>query len=287
MASTRSEHKSWTARGADTAATNTYASIRRALQDIERTKQVEIFLQGSYANHTNVRADSDVDIVVMTRLAFRGSRDRLSAKALQRYDALPNSTFGSQDLRREITAALISYYGAERVESKDKCVKVLKRDGYVDADVVPCIQYQYYPDPSRLDTFVEGVNLHPLSGGSIVNFPKEHKHNGETKNRICNDRYKQTVRQVKRLRTRAVDSGLLRKGIAPGYLLECMTYNVPADQFVADDTQRLQNVILWLKYASFSNFQSCDKIHGLFTTDPGDFSTTTAQTIVDALWEAY
>ncbi|MGF1652949.1 MAG: nucleotidyltransferase [Actinomycetales bacterium] len=287
MSTTATQHKAWTARGADTAAQDTYASVRYALRDIERRRSVEIFLQGSYANHTNVRADSDVDIVVMTRQAFRGSRERLSTKAAQQYDALPASSFTAQDLRNEITEALSMHYGSNRVEQKDKCIKVRKTAGYVDADVVPCIQYQYYPDPDRVDVFIEGVSLRPLSGGSIINFPKEHKKNGEAKNRLCNERYKQTVRQVKRLRTAAVESGLLAHGVAPGYLLECMTYNIPADRFVYDDSERLKNVVLWLKHATMSGFWSCDEIHRLFTTDPGNFSTNTAKTIVDALWEVY
>jgi predicted nucleotidyltransferase len=288
MTSTSQERKSWTTAGSDTAAQNTYASIRKALADIEQRRGVEIFLQGSYANSTNIRADSDVDIVVMTRLAFQGARERLGRAAQARYDALPPASFTGTDLRQEVTNALASYYGGSRVHPRNKCIRVDRTPGYVDADVVPCVEYHWYRGAdSNLSDYVEGIAIRPVAGGTIINFPKEHISNGQTKNTLCSGRYKETVRQVKRLRNRAVDEGRLQDGVAPGYLLECMVYNVLTDKFVADDSTRLSNVVLWLKFASKTDFRSCDGIHFLFRTDPGGFDTGTAQTIIDALWEAY
>lgn len=287
---TAQEHSRWTAAASADAASSTYASIRRALQDIEREFDVEIFLQGSYANSTNIRDDSDVDVVVMTRLTFHGARERLGAQARARFDALPPATFRAPDLRREVTAALVSYYGAARVHPRNKCIKVDKTSGYVDSDTVPSLQYRWYrsADSDLYSDFIEGIAIHPADGsGTIINFPKVHIANGEAKNQQCSDRYKATVRQMKRLRNRAVDGGLLEGGVAPGYLLECMTFNVPADQFVYDDSQRLSSIVLWLKYANKDEFLSCDGIHHLFRTDPGNFDTPTAQRIIDALWEAY
>jgi len=46
----------------------THESIFRALTNYkywtQETKQKEVFLQGSYKNNTNLRLDSDVDVVV-------------------------------------------------------------------------------------------------------------------------------------------------------------------------------------------------------------------------------
>ena len=74
---------------------------------------------------------------------------------------------------------------------------------------------------------------------------------------------------------------------APGYLLECMTYNVPPSEFVPNDSARLNKVVRHLKFAEKARFMSCDGIHTLFGTDPGDFSVSTAQHVIDALWETY
>ncbi|MEW6155364.1 MAG: nucleotidyltransferase [Actinomycetota bacterium] len=289
MTATRQEHENWTAAGSDVAAKNTYSSIRRALAEVSQRRDIEVFLQGSYANATNIRNDSDVDIVVMTRQTFQGATERLSPAAQDQYHALPEARFTRDDLRREVTSALVTYYGAGRVHERNKCIKVDKAPGYVDADVVPSLQYRWYRTPGSglHGDFVEGIAIHPLRGGRIINFPKEHIANGQAKNSVCSGRYKESVRQVKRLRNRAVDEGRLRDGVAPGYLLECMVYNVPTDRFVSDDSDRLSSVILWLKHANRSGFLSCDRIHRLFKTDPGNFSVESAQLIIDALWDAY
>ncbi|CCH70202.1 conserved hypothetical protein [Phycicoccus elongatus Lp2] len=289
MASTPQERRDWTAAGSDVTAKNTYSSIKRALAILESAYNVEIFLQGSYANATNIRADSDVDIVVMTKRTFQGSRSRLSSSQQARWDALPAATFTESDLRAEVLSALSQYYGQSRVHSRNKCITVDAAPGYVDADVVPCLQYRHYPGPNSDISagFVEGIAIHPLRGGQIVNFPKEHIKNGQAKNAECSKTYKATVRQVKRLRNRAVRNGMLRDGIAPGYLLECMVYNVPSSRFIADDSRRLLEVLSWLRVSSKASFKSCDGIHDLFATDPGGFSVSVAQEILDALWEAY
>jgi len=284
MTSTKQEHTNWTAAGSDATAQKTYASVRKALEGVEARRNVEIYLQGSYANSTNIRADSDVDIVVMSRVVFEGSVVRLGPTSRATFDELPAASYTGADLRTDVTQALVDYYGSSRVHPHNKCIKIDKRDGYVDADVVPCLQYRWYSkaDSNVHRDFIEGIAIHPLRGGRIVNFPKEHIRNGKSKNFSCGGHYKKTVRQIKRLRTRA----RLARDIAPGYLLECMTFNAPSDRFVSNDSDRLKNVILWLKFAQKQGFFSCDRIHHLFADDPGSFTAHQGQTIVDALWDA-
>lgn len=289
MTSTPAEHSNWTSPGSDASAQRTYASVKKALEGLASRRDIEIFLQGSYANATNVRADSDVDIVVMAIQTFTGSFERLGPTARAAWDRLPQASFTVSDLRIEVEEALTSYYGTERVHPRNKCIQVDKGSGTVDADVVPCIQYRWYPSPTsdvRYD-FIEGIKIHPLRGASIVNFPKVHIRNGQDKNKDCGGNYKQAVRQVKRLRTRAVAEGRLAEGVAPGYLLECMVYNAPRTKFVSNDSQRLLEVVSWLKSADKTGFRSCDEIHYLFKDDPGDFSVERGQRIADALWDAY
>lgn len=287
MTSTSIERSNWTARGADTAAQRTYASIRAALAKIIEQRNVEVFLQGSYANHTNIRDDSDVDIVVMTRQTFTGNPEGLTPLGRAEWDRLPAATYHEPDLRRDVEAALVAYYGAARVHPRNKCIKVDKAIGYVDADVVPCLQYRHYKNAYSPSEYVEGIKIFPQRGGSIINFPKEHIRNGEAKNRSCSDRYKPTVRQLKRLRNRAIAEALLRENEAPGYLLECMTFNAPDSKFVNDDSERLLNVLSWLCHADKRSYLACDRIHYLIVNDPGRFDIHEAQRILDALWEAY
>lgn len=292
MTITREAATRWTSQGAQDGAKQTYASIRHALEKagIARSRDLDIFLQGSYANSTNVRGDSDVDIVVMTRQSFNADTTRLSATAKARWDALPEATFTSADLRREISQALIAHYGPNRVHLKNKCIQVDAGSGTLDADVVPCTEYRNYVDsnPSSLSSgYIEGVQIRPLRGGPIINYPKEHIASGKAKNGTAHLNYKRTVRQVKRLRTFAVEKGFLREGIAPGYLLECMVFNAPDRCFAKDDDwDRLLHVLSWLRTTELRAFWSGDKVHRLFLTDPGDFSTAIGTEIVNGLWEA-
>jgi tRNA nucleotidyltransferase (CCA-adding enzyme) len=59
--------ETWAQQGKTGQFTDTYKSIRENLLDSSApypVKDVEVFLQGSYGNDTNIWADSDVDIVL-------------------------------------------------------------------------------------------------------------------------------------------------------------------------------------------------------------------------------
>ena len=289
MSSTPSEHTQWTIQGSQSAAESTYASVRSALKDLMQQKSIEVFLQGSYANTTNIRADSDVDVVVMTTTTYFGRITNLAPTARARFDSLPAGTYGRDDLRKDVQEALIAYYGTSRVSPKNKCIKVEKSTGYLDADVVPCFQYRNFTkaDPNFHTDFIEGIRIVPATGPAIINYPKEHIRRGQEKNARCNGHYKKTVRQLKHLRNRAIAEGRLPDGIAPGYLLECMAFNVPDEYFEANDTNRLRSVAAFLSVADKTGFYSADGVQRLFVDDPGDFSLVTAKTITDALWAAF
>lgn len=288
------ELRSWTTPGAQDAAKRTYDSVKAALAASPAVSQldVDIFLQGSYANATNTRGDSDIDIVVMMRSSYMPDLTRLSVVGRVNYEAnrIPATTTVYQ-LRTAVITALESYYGSSCVHPRNKCVRVDKRDGYVDADVVPCQQHRLYTayPPYGSPSYIEGISIQPLTGNRIVNYPKEHIKNGQTKNGRCSELYKPTVRQIKRLRRRAVDAGKVGKDDAPGYLLECLTYNVPDIEFVPDGYERVIAALAWLKQFSpqelAAKTKSCDEVHWLFTTDPGNHNQFTAQRVIQALWD--
>lgn len=292
MTITRSDIQSWTNVGAKDAAASTYLAVQTALDRWTALKQYdyEVFLQGSYANATNTRGDSDVDIVVMLKSAYMPNIERLSVPERVHYEASRTpASVTVATFRSVVNDALVDYFGSPRVKPKDKCIRVDKRDGYVDADVVPCYEYRLFTSYPSYGSpqFIQGIDIRPLSGGSIVNYPKRHKANGETKNGICNWLYKPTVRQVKRLRRRAVDEGTITKDQAPGYLLECLTYNCPDSLFVADDVQRLVDVVQWLYQFTGAglreNMWSADEIHQLFVDDPGQHNEYTAERTIATL----
>ena len=72
----------WSRRGDDAASARTYQRIKAAIEshDALREREVEVYLQGSYANSTNIHDDSDVDIVVQSSASFYpGFDDNLTA----------------------------------------------------------------------------------------------------------------------------------------------------------------------------------------------------------------
>ena len=69
--------QSWTTPLSDTEkqrADNAIKMIRDAIDGSEELKHmdIEIFTQGSYANNTNVRSESDVDVCVILKDVFQG-----------------------------------------------------------------------------------------------------------------------------------------------------------------------------------------------------------------------
>lgn len=290
MPITVSDTTSWTNIGAQQAAQATYAAVKAAIEQHPELKRhnLEIFLQGSYANSTNIIGDSDVDIVVMSKRTFYYDIDSLSSIEKYQYhqDFPGTATYTADQLRRDVHDALVTYFGKDRVEPKKKCIRVHKRDGYLDADVVPAFPYRLYRRYSGYGSpYIEGTMIFPPLASAIINYPKEHKRNGEVKNRLTTDNFKPTVRQFKNLKKRAVNAGRLDAKLAPGYLVECMVYNVPDHLFHSSHHDRMLAILRWLLQAELQGFKSADEVHRLFRTDPGNFSAVIGKDVVIGMAE--
>src|SRR5690349_6042638 len=87
MAIPRAQLETWANQGAVVAAQATHVSIRHALTAVGTSavghRDLNIFLQGSYRNVTNVYADSDVDVVVLLNETFTSDTTRLSPRERQ------------------------------------------------------------------------------------------------------------------------------------------------------------------------------------------------------------
>jgi len=73
LAISEAQLETWSQQGKTGQFTDTYNSIRGNLLDASApypVKNVEVYLQGSYGNATNVWADSDVDVVLCHTGAF-------------------------------------------------------------------------------------------------------------------------------------------------------------------------------------------------------------------------
>ena len=274
----------WTETGANAGAKRTREIIENALRrSVPASYDYDIFLQGSYANATNIPGDSDVDIVVMLKSTYYFSTKRLSEADRHRQEAeLVPGTIEPPTWRQAVEKALRTNFGRQEVEAKMKCIKVHGNDSRIDADVAPCFEYRDYTSyPAYGDRdWLRGIKIFPVSGKPIVNYPKEHIDNGQRKKGRA-PHYKDTVRQIKRLKQWA-NSYSQHGGIdLPGYVIECMTYNLP-DWMLSHGPNRERlgfalSTFIDADRVDLLGYTSCDEVHRLFVTDPGEHDATAAQ----------
>lgn len=216
-----------------------------------RGVSLRVYAKGSYPNNTNVRLDSDVDIVVENRECFY-------------YDAAAGVTMDSGEVdpycgpwtppswRREVQAALTAKFGATGIDT-DHNVAILVKEvpgSRPSADVVPSFGYisyqrdRYYPYP--LVQAAEGSAVHPRDGAMIVNWPQQQLDNGRAKNVRTGKRYKRIIRVLKNSENFAVEQGWT--DAKPSYLMECLIWNVPDEILTAhvDIASTFQGTLLWL-----------------------------------------
>ena len=71
----------WSAIGSTDLSKYGYDFVKNRLENLDfikaNSQDFEIYLQGSYANHTNIRRESDVDIVLQYNGIFRYDDSRL------------------------------------------------------------------------------------------------------------------------------------------------------------------------------------------------------------------
>ncbi len=217
----------WSNQGATDSAQKTHSSLRNALDTYEKwpvDTTYDTYLQGSYRNTTNIRGDSDVDLVIeLTSVSYSNLTD--AEKALLK---LGLASYKWNDFRNDVIAALIGYYGAQFVDtSGSKSVKVLPNSGRLKADVVVAANYKYY---ENLRVRAEGMTFWTLpSWQQVVNYPKLHYEKGATKNSAqrTNGWYKPTIRIFKNARNRVTDTNPFFRGHFPSYFVEGLLYNVP------------------------------------------------------------
>ena len=281
MAIPESQLERWSHKGAVTTAKQTHESIRTALKAYNWPSEVqyEVYLQGSYKNDTNIRGDSDVDVVVQLNSAFCSNL----SDDWKRYFGFTAATYGWSAFRDDVLKALRDYYGNSKVKEGKKALKVTTP--YLPADVVVCIQYRKYPNhPRDANDFIEGMTFYvPSEGRWVINYPKIHYENGVKKNKMTNERYKPTVRMFKNARTYLVDRGVIPADLAPSYFLECLLYNVPNGKFSRSFQDTFYNVVNWLWSANLTQFVCQNGQLSLFGNSPEQWSVSKAQSFICAM----
>jgi hypothetical protein len=268
-----SQLKRWSHQGAVENAQRTHESIRAALKAYNWPMgvQYEVYLQGSYKNDTNIRGDSDVDVVVQLNSVF--SSNRWGDAYLHRFAEW-------NEFKINVLNALRNRY---EVGEGKKALKVITP--YLRADVVVCIQYRKYPEyPRDENDFIEGMTFYvPSEERWVINYPKIHYKNGVEKNKKTGGWYKPTVRMFKNARTYLVDRGVIPDDLAPSYFLECLLYNVPNDKFGGSFQATFCNIINWLRNADLTQFVCQNEQLPLFGDSPEQWSVRKAQSFIRSM----
>lgn len=254
MTISSSQYDVWAKQGAVITAKSTHQSIRNALAGHKFPSGVtyDTYLQGSYKNSTNIRGDSDVDLVVQLDSSFRKDLRFLPQSQKEAYEgSYENSDFRWVDFRHEVQSALSSYYGTHMVNSGDKTLKVKPNSGRLPADVVVCIKYRVYHYFHTISDqgYTVGITFYDYGSKRwIVNYPKLHYDNGVAKNSDARTTglFKPTVRMFKNARSWLVDEGHISETIAPSHFIESLVYNVPDACFKGSNELTFLTCLSWM-----------------------------------------
>lgn len=211
-------------------------------------RELDVYLQGSYKNDTNIRSDADVDIVVQCNDTYKSDLSWLNDTDRQRYEAdFVPATYDIQLLRMDTLSALTRTFGPDKVHDGTKAIRVYGETGHrYPADVVPAFQYRLYSSyPSyTAQRYVEGIWFNRTDNGAlIINFPKPHYENGVTKHQATNSRFKPSVRIFKNFRSRLIEDRRLTEEEAPSYYVQCLIYNVYNASFVPNRQHTMINAL--------------------------------------------
>ena len=201
--------------------------IREAIEAHEpfRGMSRRVYAKGSYANNTNVRSDSDVDVAVeCTDVLYWEEATPGAHPPGTRY----SGPWTPAKLRSELVAALRAKFGDAVDTSGTTAIQIHSTTARVEADVVPCFEYRYYFSET---SFREGAKVFKADGSSLVNYSAQQLANGRRKNNQTSRAFKRTVRILKRLENVMTDAGFHRE--VPSFFVECLVYNCPDALFSA------------------------------------------------------
>lgn len=282
-----SQLETWSHQGAIITAKSTADSVKNALDSYESWPsgiEYEVYLQGSYKNSTNIRGDSDVDVIAQLSSTFYSNLSEEQKKLLR----LKPASYGWEDFRLDVLNSLKKYYGSDQVKEGNKSLKIKAGSGRLPADVVVCAQYRQYAASLNINDYVEGMTFWTKLGNrQIINYPKLHYQNGVQKHQNTKDWWKPAVRMFKNIRTHLVDRGEIEKDLAPSYFLECLLYNVPNNQFGKSFQDTFCDVVNWINDISLENFVCQNEHLHLFGLTPEQWSQDKAKLFIQNLIELW
>lgn len=177
----------WTNPPSATKLAYTYDQVKKAIaaSPILASKSLDVYLQGSYANSTHIKGDSDIDIVVQLNDTYTHDTSLLSPVEKQTFQReFTAANYQWPQFREDVRLALDSYFGNTVVRSGTKSIKLLANDYRLNADIVPALvhhNFTTYPTWNQAYSY-KGIKFWTIPGNQeIINYPKLHITNAEDK----------------------------------------------------------------------------------------------------------
>jgi predicted nucleotidyltransferase len=270
---------------------NAERAVRKAIAASTRLSQknIEVFVQGSYANRTNVREDSDVDVCVLyTDAFFSEYPPGLSREAL----GFAAGGYLYAEFKNDVEAALISYFDTNSVTRGNKAFDIHANTYRIDADVVPCFEHRRYTGTIGNHRYVDppGTELHPDAGERVINWPRQNYSNGVWKNDNTGRRFKAVTRILKRLKNEMLANGQAAAKPIPSYLLECLAWNVPDGDLQQETLRRTMRHVLAHLWNETRTDEKCgewgevNELKYLFRSSQ-PWTRTQVNTFLQAAWD--
>jgi hypothetical protein len=232
----------------ETKLNNAERMVKEALKESDelKSKNIDVFGQGSYPNNTNVKLNSDIDInaCLSDTIFVNIPKDKK-----QEDFGYSDSEYKFSEYKDSVEKALVAKFGRSEVVRNDKCITIKGNSYRVEADVVPTFKYNRHEENGGKAI---GTKFITDKGKSIENYPIQHIDNGKKKNSDTQRRFKRLTRIFKRLRYKMIDDGENVSDNISSFLLESLIFNLPDNIFNDNDTwtDRLKESIKYLHNAT-------------------------------------
>lgn len=236
---------------------NSERMVKDAINSDEKLKQksTETFGQGSYANNTNVRLNSDIDINVRYTGGFYFNLP--ATKTREDFNLNNPSSYSFVEFKDDVENALVNKFGRSEVIRNDKCITIKANSYRIETDVVPTWNYRRYSEDG---SYVLGAKFISDKGIEVINYPKQHIQNGISKNNNTSRRFKRLTRLHRKLRYKMRDDGINVSNNITSFLMECLVWNVPNSKIDNYDnwTKRLRQSIIYI-YEQTKEQETCNE----------------------------
>lgn len=301
MAIPNTQLSTWSNQGATKTSQLTYNSIKTCIDSVSWKDDVKynIYLQGSYKNYTNIRSNSDIDVVVEFTSVFYSNKKELPQDQLREFnESFEDGEYSLNDFKTAVLKKLNEYYNSKNVDEGDKAIRIDGFNERLDADVVCCASYRKYKSfkKNKTNNYDEGIIFWGAeSGEEIINYPNKHYKSGALKNSNSNTNFKPTVRIIKNIKAKLIENKDISKDDCPSYYVECLVYNVPDKAFKETDYSRIIYNVLKYWEDSISNdtlggFVCQNKVIPLFGSSDQQWSEKKAKKFINKsidFWNNY